>query len=138
MATGFGRGLYCLDELQPGRNATGATLLKQSLYHRFTTPRGTLQGGDVESAYGLDLAGWVGSVGDATAAAALPSVIEAEASKDPRVAAVEATVTAASGGASGVATFTVRIDVTPADDGESFALTLAVSSVTVDILGSVS
>ncbi|OFV81986.1 MAG: hypothetical protein A2Y78_00180 [Acidobacteria bacterium RBG_13_68_16] len=133
---GYGVDTYCLAELQTGRLVGGRTRLVQSIYHRLTTPRGTLQGGPEESAYGLDLAGWVGSVGTAVAVAALPSLVEAELSKDSRVESVACTVSRAV--SSGRVALTVRVAVTPVDEGEDFALTLAVSDVSVELIGGLS
>ena len=94
MATGFGTDLSCRQALHTGRMVRGTRLLAEAVERRLTTPRGTLTGGDEERAYGIDLAGYVGAVGDAVAAAALPGVIESELSKDDRIAGVSVSVAA--------------------------------------------
>lgn len=137
MAVGYGRDLSCLNALVTGRMVGGKTLLVQAIVRRLTTPRGTLRGSAEASRYGIDLAGYVGQVGDAVAAAALPAVIESELLKDDRIASVAVAVTYTRD-AAGLVTYLVRIDVTPASELEDFALTLAVSDVTVSMIGGMS
>ena len=134
MSTGFGRDMSCMTKLSTGRMVGGKTLLTEAIFRRLSTPRGTLYGGAEESAYGLDLAGYVGAVGDAVAAAAMPAVIESELRKDDRIASATVSVVRATTSA-GLSTFTITIDVTPASELDDFALTLAVSDVTVSLLG---
>jgi len=112
-------------------------MLEESILRRLSTPRGTLYGGDEESTYGTDLAAYVGAVGDAVAAAALPSVVESEMLKDERIASVVASVTT-SVMTGALRVFHVRIDVTPIAETETFSMTLAVSALTVEILGGAS
>lgn len=129
-STGYGRCMSCLDRLSTGRRVTGARLLGEAIYRRLTTPRGTVANAPT---YGYDLSAYVGSVGGRVAAAALPAVVESEILKDNRVASVEAAVTRDVDGSS--ETFTVEISVTPADETSTFDLTLAVSDVSVDLIG---
>jgi hypothetical protein len=131
MAVGFGTDIWCLDSLQPGRFARGNVLLAQAVYRRWTTPRGTLRGGPEEANYGIDVAGYVGAVGPATAVAALPGIMRAEALKDDRVADVEV----AAAWDQATETLTLSAVIVPADGRASFPLTLAVDAVGVELIG---
>lgn len=112
-------------------------MLEESILRRLSTPRGTLYGGDEESTYGVDLSGYVGAVGDAIAAAALPSVIESELLKDERIASAVATVVS-SVLVGSLRVFHVRIDVVPVAETETFSMTLAVSELTIELIGGMS
>jgi len=133
MTAGFGRDLSCRTRLLTTRLVGGRVLLTDSIMRRLSTPRGTLYGGDEESAYGIDLAAYVGAVGPAVAAAAMPGVVESELMKDPRIAAVVATATRSTT-TDGVRV-ELRLRITPASELETFDLTLAVSAVSVDLIG---
>jgi len=134
VSTGFGRTPWCLDGLLLGRYVSGRRALAQSIYRRLTTPRGTLRGGAEESAYGLDLAGLLGSVSTPAALAGIPAMVRAELLKDDRIADVQVTYTAVTE-ANGTAAVTLTANVTPADEAESFTLTIGVSDATVAIIG---
>lgn len=134
MSAGYGQDTWCLDALQPGRYATGAVLVAQAIYRRLITPRGTLRGGDEESAYGLDLSGYVGAVGYLSAVQALPSLVRAEIAKDDRVGDVDCAATLADLGSGGVS-INLSLSVNLADESQSFTLTLAVTDVTTTLLG---
>jgi hypothetical protein len=127
----FGKDTSCLTGLRTGRFVTGARLVAEAAYRRITTPRGTLQGGEDEANYGIDLADLIGSATSPSAVAALPGQIQSELLKDERIASVTATVTSSTVGPS--TTWTVSIEATTADG--PFSLVLAVSGVTVELLG---
>jgi len=131
MTVGYGRETWCYGSYQPGRFASGWQVLAQALYRRLITPRGTLRGED-ESTYGLELAGYIGSVGLETATALLPVLIQAEFLKDDRVESVSASVSSAADD-----TIELEIEVVPVDELEDFTLTLAVSDVETRLLGAV-
>lgn len=136
MAAGFGADTFCDHTgLRPGRLVRGNLALAQALLRRATTPRGVLRGGEEESNYGLDVAGYVGSVGPQIAARALPSVLRTEWLKDDRVAdvAIEGLVTQNTDGTSDVVLSCV---VQPADESETFPLTLSVNDTTGTVLTS--
>lgn len=134
MSTGYGLDTWCLDRLQPGRYARGATLVAQALYRRLITPCGTLSGGDDESTYGFDIAGYVGAVGYTSALQALPALVRNQLRKDDRVADV--IVSAAFDDAqNSLVGIVLDIRVILADEGETFPLTLKVSAVSVSIVG---
>ena len=133
MSVGYGRDLSCVSGLATGRMVRGKTLLAEAIVRRLTTPRGTLYGGDEESSYGIDLAAYVGVIGGDVAAAALPAVIESELMKDDRIGSVEVDVSTST--VAGLIAYRVALRVIPADATEDFALTLSVSSVSVDVLG---
>lgn len=130
--TGLGRDTWCADVLRPGRLVTGQTLLAQACYRRLITPRGALRGGDEEGAYGLDVAGYAGALGDA-AALALPAAVENELLKDDRVASVRVEATRSVN--AGAETLTLTIDVVPADESEEFRLTLGIDEGVLSVIG---
>jgi len=129
MATGFGRDTWCRDTMRPGHLVTGKDLLAQALYRRLITPRGTLA---TDPNYGLDVASYLGAMGD-VALAALPSLIEAELRKDDRVQTVVVTpsITRAS---DATERMILDISVRSIDPGVSFSLTIAVDDVSVEWL----
>ena len=134
MAEGYGIDIWCYDAVQPGRLARGRQVVVQALYRRLITPRGTLRGGPEEENYGIDLAEYCGAIGYANAVAAIPAVVRGELSKDDRVAEVSCTASrldSTDGTVSIVLTVTVRLD----DEADTFDFTLAVSDVTVTLLG---
>lgn len=136
MSEGFGIDIWATDALITGRLARGAAVVVQALYRRFITPRGTLRGitdDDPDFAYGFDVAAYVGAVGTATAIAALPGLMRAEAKKDDRIADVVFDVVATTD-AAGLVTLLVTGAGVLADEDQPFALTLAVSDVTVSLL----
>lgn len=132
----YGTDLYMFDRLVTGRMATGVTLLAQAIYRRLTTPRGTLDDGDEGVVYGLDLAEFLGRQATPDAIANTGPALEAEILKDDRIASVTAVASAVTG-ADGLTTTTVEITAIPYDETAAapFAMTLAVSDVTVSLLG---
>jgi hypothetical protein len=135
---GFGRSVWCVPGigLVTGRFASGQVALAQSILRRLQTPRGSLRGGRDEERFGLDLPGLVGSTGASVAVVTLPGMIQAELLKDNRIAAVKATVTPTQ--TEGAVELLVLIDVTPADESETFSLTLEVDAVLVTVIGGLS
>ena len=130
--TDFGTDTSCLTGLRTGRYASGIRLVGESLYRRFTTPLGTLKGGDDEANFGLDLLGLIGTViPNSSVAASLPAQIEAEALKDERIASCVATVTSTTTGPATI----WNISIACQSNQGPFTLVLGVSSVTVDLLG---
>ncbi len=139
MTTGYGVDVWCVDSLVTGRFADGPTLVAQALYGRLVTPRGTLQGyddehNDEESAYGFDVAGYVGAVGTTTAIGALPGLIDGELSKDDRVLTVTTTA-AIEKDSAGQVSITLDIAVVLRDDGETFTLTLSATAEALAVVG---
>jgi len=126
----FGRDTYCDESLRTGRLVTELALVAQNQKHRLVTVRGTLNGGEEEADYGMDLPGRIGSIANDVEAAALPGQIQSELTKDPRVLSVESTVASLRDSA-GAVTWTVTIEVST-EDGD---FTLAASDVTVEIVG---
>lgn len=131
MATNFGRDTSCTTSLRTGRLVTGARLVAESAYRRLTTPRGMLRGGEEELNFGLDLTEVIGSVKTAADAAALPGRIRAELKKDERIESVDVVVTETTSGPG--RSFAVRVDALTAEG--PFTLAIAVSEVTVELLG---
>ena len=134
MSQGYGSDTFCLDSLRPGLLASGAALVLQACYRRLITPRGTLQGGDEESAYGFDLAGYIGASGIALSLVSLPGLIAGELKKDDRVAEVDC-VASQTIDSAGAISITLVISVTLADGSGTFPLTLAANDTSVSILG---
>lgn len=128
---GLGRDITCTTSLRTGRFSNGPRLVAEALYRRFSTPRGTLRGGEDEDNYGLDLTETVGSVVTASDIASLPGRIRAEAQKDERLSKVEVTVVRTNSGSA--VSFDVTIEGETAE-GE-FTLVLGVNDVTVELLG---
>lgn len=134
MATGFGTDSYCYDAIRTGRLVSGVELLAQAIYRRLTTARGTLDDGEEGSVYGLDILDFVGTVGTDAAVGAIPDVVLAEVLKDDRVERAEISASIERG-TDGLVTINLDVDVFPANEGQSFTLSLAVSDVTVALLG---
>lgn len=126
-----GRDTYCLDALQPGRWARGTKLVAQRLYHRLTTPKGDLRGGEDEADFGTDLAAYVGANNARELDSALPVIVRNELAKDPAVDAVTVTGTRVVAGGEIAWRLVVQAETTAGD----VELILAVSSVTVELLG---
>lgn len=137
MATGYGSAMWCTDQIRSGRRATGWRVVAQAYYRRLTTPRGTLRGGEEEAAYGFDIAGYVGAVGDAIALRALPAQVAAELAKDDRGTSVSCDAALVTD-ANGMTSIVLTITATLADESGDFTLTLAVTDTTVTILGGLS
>lgn len=125
-----GRDTYCLDELQPGRMARGKTLVAQRCYHRLITPSRTLRGGEEEADFGLDLAGYVGSVEAEDLEALLPVAVKNELLKDPAVDSVEVTATRVEAAGQVRWTLDIAIETTAGD----VDLIVAVDAVSVELL----
>ena len=132
---GYGVEAWCTDEYFSGRYARGWVVVAQAIYRRLITPRGMLRGGDDERNGGLDISGYVGAVGTATALAALPNLVRGEIQKDDRVApggvGVRATIETAT---NGDVSITLEISVLLADENDAFELTLGVSDTSVELL----
>lgn len=126
-----GRDTYCLDSLQPGRWARGTSLVAQRLYHRLSTPKGDLRGGEDEADFGVDLAGYVGQNDPRTLDTALPVRVKNELLKDPAVDVVKVTASRTVAGGEVAWQLTVQAETTAGD----VELIVAVSSVTVELLG---
>lgn len=139
MSVIFGIDTWCLTALVPGKFARGRQLVVQSIYHRLTTPRGTLhglddEGGDEESAYGFDVVDYVGAVGVLVAVHALPSIVRAELKKDDRIA--EAFVSASLvTGTNGLLSIALSIDIQLEGEADTFNLALAVTEFSLEIPG---
>lgn len=133
MAVDFGRDVSCgPGGLRSGRLVSGTLLVAEAAYRRLITPRGSLRGGKDEDEYGEDLTAFVGNVGSTAAAAALPGIIRIELLKDERILAVDASVVVTTTTAGAVA-YDVSISCDTA--AGPFTLRLAVSDVTVELLG---
>lgn len=134
--TSYGADTWCLGELRPGRLARGRQLVAQALIRRIETPRGVLRGGEEESTYGFDVAALVGAVDPQVAARAAPSQVRAEWLKDDRVLDVSIEGVAAQ---NPDLTWTVYLNcvVQLTDESEPFPLSLAVTDVSVTLLGEI-
>jgi hypothetical protein len=127
----YGRDTFVTDRMRTGRTVTGLVALGQANFRRLITPRGALRGGKDEEVYGLDLTALVGR-SPKNVEAALPGQIRAELMKDARNADVETTITRTTVGPA--VRFDLRVTATAATGGTS-TLVLAVSDVTVELLG---
>lgn len=132
----YGRDTYMVrGELRTGRTVSGVELIAQACYLRLTTPRGTLDDGDEGVVYGLDVCDFLGRRTTADAVDTIAAAVEAELLKDDRIASVEASATIVRG-TDGLDAITLDARVFPyAEAGAAFVLSLAVSQVTVALLG---
>lgn len=135
--TGYGSDIWCTPEagLITARFARGRTLVVQALARRLATPRGTLAGGRDEGAYGIDLTDWIGAPASRAKLASLPGVIRSELLKDDRVSDVSVRVDATTDAGS-LVTIEINADVLLSDEGAAFPLTMVVSDVGIEIVGS--
>ena len=131
-ASSFGVDMSCTDEVRTTRLVNGTRIVAEACYRRLITPRGSLIGGEDEANYGLDLTSLVGSTNVDEIAAALPGRIALELQKDDRVGDVSTNVVVTKDGPSATFGVTIRVTTTEA---EAFTLTLAVSDVSVALLG---
>lgn len=130
-SSSFGKDISCTSGLRTGRFAMGARLVAEALYRRLITPRGMLRGGEDEANYGLDICGLIGSSTSASDEAALPGRIRVELMKDERVESVEVSVVSSVSGPT--TSYTITVEAQTAEG--PFMLTVAASSVTVELLG---
>ena len=128
----FGRDISCTSSIMTGRYATGVRLVAEACYRRLITPRGMLRGGEEEANYGLDLSELVGSTSTKNDEAALAGRIRAELEKDERVETADVKVTRVESKDRTVS-FGVVVAATTAEG--PFTLTLAVTDVSVELLG---
>jgi hypothetical protein len=129
MTTTYGSDFAGVDDIDAlwSFETNEVTVLQQAIARRLICPPGALF---YAPTYGYDIRSLVADVVDTDTAA---RSIDAEVRKDERVSAVSTTVTQI---ASGV--LTIAITVTPANPALApFTLTLNVTSVTVELLGSV-
>lgn len=131
LAAVFGKDIFCTTSLRTGRFASGLKLVAQNAFHRLTTPRGMLRGGEDESDYGMDLSGLVGSMQSDSDAAAIPGKIRSELLKDSRILDVESQASV-SRDPSGAITVTTSIHCQTAEG--PFELVLGISAVTTELL----
>ena len=103
-------------------------------YRRQVTPRGTLEGGEEEASYGIDLTEFVGSSDPARIQAMLPALIRGELTKDDRISDVYVSVSYTVDTA-GLAYFTIVERVVTFEEGESFELTIGVSALSIELIG---
>lgn len=126
-----GRDTYCFDALVPGRIATGLELVAQRLYHRLSTPAGSLRGGEEEADFGEDLSDYIGSIEESAIAPMLPVRVENILLRDPAVASVD--VTANRVVTAGQVSWELTIAVVTTLG--QITLIASVSDVSVDLLG---
>lgn len=105
---------------------TGRRVVAEAILRRLSTPRGGLAFYPDD---GIDLRGYLSDGVDGDSIFALKAEIEAECEKDERVVAAEATLAYSPSTESLTAEVVLELF-----DGEVFALTLAVTSLTVELL----
>lgn len=130
----FGTDTHCYDAIRTGLLVSSVELLAQAIYRRLTTPRGTLDDGDEGLVYGLDLLDFTGTLGTDEAVDAIPDMVIAEVLKDDRVDRCEVSASIERG-TDGLVVINLDVDVFPADESQSFTLSLSVNDVTVALLG---
>lgn len=132
--SGYGVDTWCGESLVVGRLSRGSVTVALAVFRRLITERGQLRYGDGAASYGLDVAGYVGSVGTDAAVAALPALIRAEVLKDDRVLDVDVVASAVSTDPGGLTQLRLELSGVLEDAETPFALTLDVSSVGVEIV----
>jgi hypothetical protein len=130
----YGTDLWCYDQLQTGRLASGVELVAQAIFRRLNTARGTLRDGDEGQVYGLDLLDFVGAVGTQASVDALPDAVVAEILKDDRVATASAFASIKTS-SEGLVTVLLDVSATLVEAEENFTLTLSIGDVSVALLG---
>lgn len=126
MAIDFGTDVDCVDDLDPAFGlVSGTKAVAQALLRRLSTPRGGLF---YDPTYGYDLTAFCNA--DLTDAElfAIGAAIEGECARDERVSRARAAVSFDAA----AQTLRIAIDVTSAQG--PFALVLAVSAVSVELL----
>lgn len=125
--TDFGADIACVTDIDPAfAVVTGTRAVSQALARRLGTPRGGLF---YDGEYGFDLRRFANSDFSQALAYRCQAGIEAECLRDERVRRCSATVTYSDADD----TLRIRVDAEVYDG--AFSLVLAVSAVTVTILG---
>jgi hypothetical protein len=132
MTTDFGKDSLCVNALYSGRFATGTRLVAQRLYHALTTPRGSLRGSEAHLSWGDDLTELVGANGGRDTEAAIRAKVSRAAGLDDQIRSVETTIVS-SQNSMGAHTHEVTVVGTTATG--PFRLVLAISEVTVELIG---
>lgn len=121
----FGRALYCVDRVVPGRMVSGATLVGQAAVRRLTTTRGQLA---YDQNYGLNLVQLLNRRMTKAEQAAIPGRIRNELRKDERIERL--TVDVAKDDER-----TWAISIYAETSAGPFRLALSVDDVSVEVLG---
>lgn len=106
------------------QEVTGRDLLIEALLRRLITPRGTLVG---DPDYGTDVRQWINDDIDDAEAARIGAAIAAELGKDERVRSASATTTFVDN--------LLSVTISLVDGAGPFKLTLAITDVTLKLLG---
>jgi hypothetical protein len=125
--TDYGRDLSCTDTLYSGRTVSGVRLVAEAVYRRLITRKGELFY-DID--YGFHVGDELGATTSPAERAALPGKIANEIRKDERVQSVDVDVTET--GDTSALSWSIDVRAFTADG--PFALVLAVSGVTVELL----
>jgi hypothetical protein len=126
MATDLGTDVFCIDDIDPAfAVVSGSTAVAQAIARRFDTPRGGLH---YDGEYGYDLVEWMNREITDADTFRIGLAVEAEALKDERVLAAEASATY------DASTETLSIVLRGACSSGPFQLVMSVDDVTVTIL----
>lgn len=120
----FGRALYCVDRVIPGRMVSGARLVGQAFVRRLTTTRGQLL---YAQNYGINLVQMLNRRMTPAEQAAIPGRIRNELRKDERAKSVKVSVTKEDAR-------TWSIDIDAETEAGPFTLALSVDDVSVSVL----
>lgn len=121
----YGYDLSCTDDCSPEmREVSGTDLLKEAVFRRLTTPRGSVI--DAPD-YGFDLRSLLSKGQTPAQLAAIPGLITSEILKDDRFEGADVTVTESS-----ITTLTLSIVVYPKQVGP-FSLVVSVSDAAVQL-----
>lgn len=127
----YGRDTSCTTGLRSGRVVSGLRLLAEAAFRRITTPRGSLQGGEDEADYGIDIFELIGSVESESDAKAMAGRIELELRKDDRFQRVDVQVFLAEDG--GAIEAEVQISILAA--AGPFSFVVPVGEVEPELVG---
>jgi phage baseplate assembly protein W len=126
MADVLGTDIGCYPDLDSsGALVSGRTMLAQALARRLTTPRGGLF---YDTNYGTDLRLYLNEGMTNEAQSRIKAAVESECLKDERVSACSAEVSFS------LQTQLLKVSISVDTKAGPFSLTLAVSSLTVDLL----
>jgi hypothetical protein len=127
----FGTDTLCLDSRKTGQYAFGGAIVGQRAYHRLTTPRGALRGGEDEANFGIDLPGEIGRAATDAHARSIEGKIRNELCKDEQIETVDVTLVRSVDGPA--VAYDITIEAKTA--AGPFQLVLSVSAVSVQLVG---
>lgn len=124
--------IFCTDSLKTGRYASGPRLVAQRLYRALTSPRGCLRGSPDDELWGDDLTEVIGKGGPKDTERLIRGKISRAASKDEQILSTSVGILTSDLGAGA---YSQEIKITAETSSGPFELVLAISDVSVSLLG---